>query len=178
MSKEQNLNPIFAEFLTQHYSNNSNEELAAHLTILANAFQSGEETVSISARTVQHYANLLHLRKSHSYNMRRSRRNKIGCDVDAFDGEVTFYSGSPMCEIRSIERDHPKAIICANNRQMASIKNAVHRLNRKPCRNNGLHIKILCDTDNHTVILLPESISLPDSCRSHISPAEELCVPP
>lgn len=178
MSKKEHLNPEFVKYLTQHYSNNSNEELAAHLTIIANAANPSDVEIKISTRTVQHYANVLHLHKSHTYNIIKSKCNKLGSIMADYDGEVSFYSGSPVYEIRSINKNRPKAIVCANRRQIKSIKNAVHRHNAKYCHNGDIHIKILYDTEGLTVILVPETISLPDSCRSHISPAEDLCDPP
>lgn len=177
MSIIKGLRTQFIEFLKQHYSDNSNESLAAHLTIIANADNNGTK-VTVSERTVRYYARKLGLRKSQEYVHSKALGNSINERVKHIGDNFTFYSGNPADDVRKVETDKEHLLLCASKKQMQCIRNAAYRYNIKKSAKTGIRIKVSCDSERMSVLLIAETISQPDSCRTHSSPSEVQCVPP
>lgn len=178
MTQNKDFTHLIESFLKKHYSDNSNDKIAAHINILINVECEEGHPQEITPRIVQSYATRLGLRKSHEYNTGKVRENnKMNRSVDT-DAEIAFFNGNPTLTVRSTDRKKGKQIICASRKQMNIIKNAAYRFNIRERESTGIHLKVHCDTEKLTVFLKPYSISLPDSCRNRFSPAEGLCVPP
>lgn len=178
MTQNKDFTPLIEGFLKKHYSDNSNDKIAAHINILINVECEEVRPQEITPRIVQSYATKLGLRKSHEYNTGKVRENNKTHRSDDTDADIAFFGGSPTLTVRSTDRRKGKLIICASRKQMNIIKNAAYRFNLKERESTGIHLKVHCDTEKLTVFLKPYSISLPDSCRNRFSPAEGLCVPP
>lgn len=178
MTAKLKLNTQSIEFLKKYYSDNSNEDLASHLTIIENANSTGADMVTVDVDNVQQYARRLGLKKSSYYNILKSQKPSASERIKHSDAKVVFYFDKPSSYLEDLKYGKNKIVACSNLKQMKSIKNAVYNFNSRKRIETGLHIKMFYDQEEMMILLEPEIISPCGSCRTHSSPEEAVCVPP
>lgn len=177
MTKE-DINPLVAEFLTLHYSDNSNIEIAAHLNVIINAGKEEGDKVEILPSDVHRYGLSLGLRKSPDYRCNKRHHMEIHRKIDKANTNLSFYSGDPMDDIRIGENGKSHIIACETPRQITALRNAAYCYNVKYSESSGFYLKIFVDTERMFVLIEPERLCQPDFCRTHFSQSEGLCAPP
>ena len=178
MEQKQELNNKFVEFLTKYYSNNDDKKLAAHLTIIASADCEDSECEPISEQTVSYYAKILGLKKAPTYKHSCVSEKSVKERVKRIGQHFSFYSGNPAMDIQKANLENDHLVLCASKKQMRNIRYAATRYNNEQSSSSGIHIKVSCDSEITAVLIMAETISLPDSCKTRSSQSVGLYVPP
>lgn len=178
MEQNQELNNKFVEFLTKYYSNTDDKTLAAHLTIIASADCVGSDCEPVSEQTVRYYAEKLGLKKASSFKHSRCCDKSVKERVKRIGQHFSFYSGQPSIDIQKANLENDHLVLCASKKQMRNIRYAATRYNNEQSSSSGIHIKVSCDSEITAVLVMAETISLPDSCKTHSSQSVGLYVPP